>query len=84
MAYINTNHPDFIGGSAAVGMLERKHAKRRMDSERLRRQQQIASGIQFASSGVVGGSQVNGQGRRDDQSSVSAAPPIPMTKLPTQ
>ncbi len=37
LAYINTNHPDFIGGAAAMSMLERKHEKRRRDAERLRR-----------------------------------------------
>ncbi len=35
LAYINTNHPDFIGGSMAMSMLERKHEKRRREARRV-------------------------------------------------
>lgn len=37
LAYINTNHPDFIGGGAAIATLERKHDKRRREHDRTRR-----------------------------------------------
>lgn len=37
LAYVNTNHPDFIGGSAAIAMLERKHERRRREFERHRK-----------------------------------------------
>lgn len=42
MAYINTNHPDFIGGNSAISMLERKYEKRRREMERFRRSQMLA------------------------------------------
>ncbi|KAI8868863.1 hypothetical protein GQ42DRAFT_147821 [Ramicandelaber brevisporus] len=35
-AYINTNHPDFIGGSGAIAELERKVEKKRRDATRAR------------------------------------------------
>jgi len=41
LAYINTNHPDFIGGSAAVALLQRKHEKRRREAERSRKRQDL-------------------------------------------
>ncbi|KAK9727771.1 Dynamin- GTPase protein [Basidiobolus ranarum] len=37
MAYINTNHPDFIGGSGAISALEKKIQKKRREQERLKR-----------------------------------------------
>ncbi|KAK9765727.1 Dynamin- GTPase protein [Basidiobolus ranarum] len=37
MAYINTNHPDFIGGSGALAALEQKTHKKKRDLERLKR-----------------------------------------------
>ncbi|ORY07487.1 hypothetical protein K493DRAFT_273530 [Basidiobolus meristosporus CBS 931.73] len=37
MAYINTNHPDFIGGSGAIAALEKKIHKKRREQEKLKR-----------------------------------------------
>ena len=37
LAYVNTNHPDFIGGSSAISMLERKHERRRRELDRFKR-----------------------------------------------
>ena len=37
LAYINTNHPYFIGGSAAIAMLERTHERRRKEFERYKK-----------------------------------------------
>ncbi|ORX87270.1 dynamin-related protein [Basidiobolus meristosporus CBS 931.73] len=37
MAYINTNHPDFIGGSGALAVLEKKLKQKKRDQEMLKR-----------------------------------------------
>ena len=37
LAYINTNHPDFLGGSGAIAMLDKRQEKKRRDYERIRR-----------------------------------------------
>ena len=36
-AYINTNHPDFIGGSGAISDLVRKNERKRREFEKLNR-----------------------------------------------
>ncbi|KAI3650222.1 hypothetical protein MP228_004960 [Amoeboaphelidium protococcarum] len=48
LSYINTNHPDFIGGSAAIAQIERKHQMRKLEQDRNRKQMQLSSGIAFA------------------------------------
>jgi dynamin 1-like protein len=44
-AYINTNHPDFIGGSAAIATIERKHERMRLKEQQklLKKQQFLAN-----------------------------------------
>ena len=36
-AYINTNHPDFIGGGGAISDLVKKNEKKRREIEKLNR-----------------------------------------------
>ncbi|KAJ1719914.1 Dynamin- GTPase protein [Coemansia biformis] len=43
-AYINTNHPDFIGGPGAISDLQRRLERRRRDSARARGTARISAG----------------------------------------
>ncbi|CAG8461577.1 2746_t:CDS:10 [Funneliformis mosseae] len=44
-AYINTNHPDFIGGGAAISDLVRKNERKRREFEKLNRRSNNSSGV---------------------------------------
>lgn len=71
LAYINTNHPDFIGGSAAIAMLERKHEKRRRDLDKHRKQQQAMQ--QQVQNMSLNGSGANGNVAGNGRDSTKAA-----------
>ncbi|KAF9425215.1 Dynamin- GTPase protein [Podila epigama] len=57
-SYINTNHPDFIGGGGAMSQLERASQKKRHDSERTRRLSNVSQVLNGPSgSPIIDGSE---------------------------
>ncbi|KAF9974987.1 Dynamin- GTPase protein [Actinomortierella ambigua] len=61
-SYINTNHPDFIGGSGAVSAIDRAAQKKKRDMERTRR---------LSSHSAIGGSAGAAAAATDAMSSVT-------------
>ncbi|KAI9189518.1 Dynamin- GTPase protein [Blastocladiella emersonii ATCC 22665] len=65
-AYINTSHPDFIGGAAAVAQLEKKYERERRKKEsadRMRRlTHQYSANAAIGSAGGAAGSPLGGPG----------------------
>ncbi|KAG0270122.1 Dynamin- GTPase protein [Actinomortierella ambigua] len=59
-SYINTNHPDFIGGSGAMNAIDRAAQKKKRDMDRTRR---------LSSQSAVGGSGVGATASANDASS---------------
>jgi len=49
-AYINTNHPDFIGGGTAISLLEQKFDRRRREQEKQEKEKQRRGSAGSASS----------------------------------